>query len=1175
MAAIEFKTDLKLVEDFAKEYGSTYPSPSPSNSKTEEENTITVEGIDYYLTKEKWCNLYYLLQDESRLDRSLNIEHSEIEKKAHNLHMPKVKRQILDSMEKFCVTAETVLVKPKAGYSSVPFQWEITIKSAFKEDTLSLGNCVYNCIKDLILQNTSKGKLTFENELVVPIVSLFYAVGKNLVLFILYQNKFISQLLMDKKNIDFKNREEMNNLWKVLFDFCWDKDWVTIFKNPEYVKELRSMANKYLEKQYMDTRILQIVIAYILIYGLGQLGRGDIFSLEYEWHVKNLNIPLNELKAKKIWLETNMSYMFTNAGIAVVEHLIKDNIFIFNATRQSKSKPHLAKNFKSAYTVKLNNEILHEMYISSSIFLPFLIKENKEQINIIYHKKNQIIYKSNALKDSIHNNYLNQASYTENSIFVTNPDILLSKFSIDTNFLNWYITRLNLIANTRIENLDDNTRNKAFETLSLYPINFEKLYELANSYEYLVIRNIILDLINFALSFPSEKDNKILNENEILLKKKIIELKTEGKFLSKELINIYYKIVGYKRSLIGTISQAITYSPFRFFIIPSYFDFRGRKYHSGVHLNPQSYQYIKAFVKLYEPLQQIKNKNLLYEKVLDVIENKEIKQKLLEDFPNIIKQSFIEKKIETYFYSYITNISYKDFSQIYQEKPANYDFWLSFMYKRIKDIRKCLSLVSYIGLEILQRTNKSIYYANAYGEDATNSGYQVESMIFKSKSLGKLCNLVGQEKLDIYSELAKEYKIVFTKAMNLMENLLNEFKLTWKDLHERIKENIQFFKINYKYIRINPETSSPLDCFIFLLTTTAINDLDFEILSLCERKLKTFLPLIQYFIKFENEFINLFWILFKGKNILYSRYLKSMFMRCIFICYEITRLHYNLYNYNSWIINNSLLFRRELFKKSVMIQIYGGTLISRKNSMLKYFEEHATNMGISLNYKAIQLLAVHLDNFFRHFSKNRLHETVLLQKVAKLLLKYNSNKPITVINNNFIIELASLKFSKKAKRYSINSSRGYNYRISLNVPLINPLDAKRPDFLQDKHVIYDLASMCSSFQPNFTHSGDAVIVHNFIYTIYRLQKAIAPYEFYSLTNHDTFSVGKFYYIFLKYFVNDSYLTFYKLDYIKSILQNIEPNIQTKILDNCTKPSNPNYLKDSDLININPNFLKPG
>jgi hypothetical protein len=97
-------------------------------------------------------------------------------------------------------------------------------------------------------------------------------------------------------------------------------------------------------------------------------------------------------------------------------------------------------------------------------------------------------------------------------------------------------------------------------------------------------------------------------------------------------------------------------------------------------------------------------------------------------------------------------------------------------------------LLSYIFLEKYQRKT-CVHYVNSYSFDAVVSGYQMISLLFRSNSLSKLCNITGNEKIDIYQETQKKfYKILMHFFMCLEILICDILKTNLDILFNMIKE---------------------------------------------------------------------------------------------------------------------------------------------------------------------------------------------------------------------------------------------------------------------------------------------------------------------------------------------------------------------------------------------------
>lgn len=141
-------------------------------------------------------------------------------------------------------------------------------------------------------------------------------------------------------------------------------------------------------------------------------------------------------------------------------------------------------------------------------------------------------------------------------------------------------------------------------------------------------------------------------------------------------------------------------------------------------------------------------------KILENIKDDGVKRSLLAEGQDVLSPYNLNKHLEEFLSSFISKEYKEEFLDRYrvvkQLVGEDYYEWYNYNCTCIKDRNKALMITSFILLE--RETWHNICYANAYSYDATNSGYQILAILFKSKSLGRLCNLTGTDKQDIYQE---------------------------------------------------------------------------------------------------------------------------------------------------------------------------------------------------------------------------------------------------------------------------------------------------------------------------------------------------------------------------------------------------------------------------------------
>lgn len=763
-------------------------------------------------------------------------------------------------------------------------------------------------------------------------------------------------------------------------------------------------------------------------------------------------------------------------------------------------------------------------------------------------------------KNLMKNKKLNEGKLLQESIFATEPNILNTKYSINKPFLYWFLNYIDPIINKNLQDIikTDKTQNltKIFSFLNFYKINFSTLYQKTLG---TATQDLTELLINYALYFDSE--------NEIIL---YTNLKTRIENIENLNIKTQYKnylnmIAGYKRNFIGTIKHALIYANFEYFIVPSYMDFRGRVYNKGVYLNIQSYVFISAFVCLYET--PATNSKEILKKVKTSFTNKEV----LADFEKIeesFTEEYIDNEIKNFYKLCIKDEYIEEFSHAYDNPKNNTgDFWFPFLSDKIKDAEKLINLVSYILLE--KRDKSKVHYSNAYSLDASNSGYQMMAILFRSKNIGELCNLDGTIKADIYAIVISQFKNLIEKGTQIINLFLkhaydsdiDSFCKIIKERHDDTK-NTQIQQFNFtdktpmellKYILTTPKLNRLPDFFIML--NTIIND------NNCQNVLR----------ELSRALSSLDWLL--NKNNMYDEYLNNT-SKGLFICYEFIKFQYYV-SLNPYITDHNILFNRKCVKSQIMTHIYGCTSISRKENWVNYFIEEAMRLGIvEFNLYAIHPINNKLDNFFRMYVKNNLSETLNLGEIAKFLCPRKTDG-ILIINDHLKILQAELSYTSHYKRIHSRKVPGHSsFRISLQRPnIIFNTKAKTAT------IKYDYKSMRSHFPPNFIHSMDASIVHDMRIKWFNLNKEMQdiPFIFTLYTNHDSFSVGRTLYVALPFLLRDCYISIYNYDYLNTLKPNIKnpkliKPVMQKIKLYCNNEGSPNYLPNSF---INPHFFKKG
>ena len=539
-------------------------------------------------------------------------------------------------------------------------------------------------------------------------------------------------------------------------------------------------------------------------------------------------------------------------------------------------------------------------------------------------------------------------------------------------------------------------------------------------------------------------------------------------------------------------------------------------------------------------------------------------------------------------------------------------------------------LTSYILHEKRRKTIKNLHFENGYSFDAVTSGYQMTSILYNSRSLGLFSNLEGTAKMDIYSDACQHYNDslslleLFTSAF--LEQLYPNIPTT-EDFVSKFNES-QFQLLDS--IDITTLSTTELLFQFFRMEALSIY-IDSSLYNLILEKI-LYSPKILGALTAILKFINITdhtWILSRDLLENVSEHTDKT-ETLLFCLSQYLRLQYHLLQ-NPWIIEYHLLSQRNLFKKLVMLHLYGGTLISRSKSLEKYFIDQSLELGVrNVQEDSLNQVMSNVDAFFRYYSRENLKEYSLFKQVVAILLR--SPKVIKdgiIIENPFMtIKLLVLKINPKRWRVTIIPAQGRApYWISLQKFLVNQNKGQDQTQDQDQYqedqfqsidlnidinidrdqdidiekdqekkyrnlykkkdqntdqryeVILSIDKHATSraFPPCFTHSMDAYLnylVNETLWNISQDLKAINPRWIINwTTNHDNASVGRKNFLLLKEIQKDQYKKVYNYDYMKTIYGNITNEKDLKELkDIVYKKGSENALSGEF---INENMLKYG
>lgn len=794
------------------------------------------------------------------------------------------------------------------------------------------------------------------------------------------------------------------------------------------------------------------------------------------------------------------------------------------------------QNMVSKYTLQNENTIQYMVkfkphlvaYFSENLrlFRPFLVQNNLDFVK--QKAKDSSTYQLilDNYKEFIHINPDMELSLSSDCYLRKHRPHL--KVTIDNDYYHLFLTHyINLMSKTPI-NIDNSDSFQ--DILNIYNVSsddLKKIYNEVDSKDQTILDN----LLQFAVDFN-------INTDEELRK----SLKTFSQQYVARIKQLYNKIYSNKLFFVGLLKEVCIYSIFGYFIVNGFLDTRGRYYLEGYHFNIQNFPLGKAFIKPFS----FNNKLNIHRHYLHIqkafIENLKT-EKLKEIVKNMSVDTFSIKLHEdelSYLYKFFNSskVSRKDFESVLMTQQ-NSDDLLSFIRQNKKKDEYTFLIQSYIYQYKSQI--KKPFISNYYELDASTSGLQMTSILLYDKNIGKKCNLLGTEKVDIYSLAANDHKKCFLSLKEDTENFKSYFKLPHNVKETPIIMNdTEYDKLNRASVqeKINAVLNTKWK------NSYKIGDIIRDILK--DQEVQQFMKIyssnkhewiLDSFIEEIKEYTSLLNI---DKDFL--KYFISI-CKGIWLSNDLDDC--------SWISQQNLLFDRALFKKAIMTYGYNSTFKGRIDDYIEFFQEYAPNSH-RIDISKLNNIANAVEHYFEYFRSKELVECAITKEISKLVAK--EKKPITIKNKFFHIIINPCKTIQS----TVNICRK-DLRVQLSIRCnTNETDSNR---------------IRTGFIPNFIHSMDAFIVHLLYEKIYYINEyfRINKIDFHlSLTTtHDEFMMLLT--PFLRLLIEDCYKELILYDYINTLKSNTE--LFNKLITMYF--NSPNKMKEyhSQMENFNPYFIK--
>lgn len=984
----------------------------------------------------------------------------------------------------------------------------------------------------------------------VPRISVALELCESIIIFLLYKSTNLNDILC---LIESDNPKELAlNATAVSF--------IKTLLKTDYNKDFNTINDLFKFYGINDIIVSKFMYLYIM----------DLFYTQFKKYPESYSSIFDEVsfcELKAYYFRKKVMIQKVQLGNYFVEFLIKNNICSGETLYSFKHKQKLC--------IKMNVNLIKGLLDIYKLKKPHLIP--LKRANNIYLKlleTNSTLEKDSTvlmgqlnkrhIKKFIHNNlnielYLNNRfhceTFKQKFNYTISKEIFVIFIEKLINVTKIIYEKLNVIENSSNTLVNILLANDDFKyIISFYDINEKILLNLLNKYAKnttsIIFANNLLFLLVYAVVTTPELDKAFNDLKKIL--------KSSSYFYGKNiLIKLKNKIEQYKIYFVGLIKDAILYSQFNYFITDSFIDARGRLYNKEVFLNIQNYPQAKAFVKPYVDLDNTFNMDTWKAMYSFFNENNKNTKDIIYSYPNYAcnKVSLKNKAIVLdYIYSFfdkndVDEMTFKNF--MHTIKPLQIEEILNFIIKNIKKPKQTWILFSRIIRYLYNDESSVVEY------DASNSGLQMISILFKHADLAKECNLMGNTYVDVYTKILHQLKNILKDLQYLLENTLKiyinnytyEKVFSYKKLYSKNIEAItqnEFLDKKQKYIELVYAFFS-MDLTSSTWIPQLLKDLydDFHLLEcVIPLTITRFFHLIP---KEDLKIITMLTLNLNEKN------------REIIMFFTILRVAFRMNHYYKnyeWLTLDSVFWNeRDLFKKPIMTLYYNATRFTR----IDHFKDLLKVKSIESNTQMeddgyiFYYMANLFELYFINYSLEHMKGITLMQQLTKRLVdkmlpitKDNKDPSIVINNKYFYIKLKALK--QKSLQVESSTIKGKRQQISINIPL--------PEVNKQK--------MKLMLSPNIIHSMDAFIVHSFCdkvnyFNMYLKGKGCSFRVSYYI-NHDSFACT--FPLITRALLKLCYLELMQEDYI-NCLNNLTSDDVKELEQMSTKDFIKHYLEDTN------------
>lgn len=686
-----------------------------------------------------------------------------------------------------------------------------------------------------------------------------------------------------------------------------------------------------------------------------------------------------------------------------------------------------------------------------------------------------------------------------------------------------------------------------------------------------VIKKYRTDLRTIEEILASGDKDTELSEDEFEAKEfdKIL-IKSKGKLevilfkTNKMLEDLVHHLYQRKFMFINLINNAILLCMFESFIHTTFIDARGRYYLNAGSTNIHTHLAAKLIIRLYDQTKQtpptLEAFNIIKTNMTFPSTKKTIDQLLTNQYHHNYEKENINR-ILTYIENFLLPIEKRPYYFNLEEALYNpaYDvpeYLLQGLYAIVKKPKRLFYVHSLLFYERERIKNKHPkHLINHYELDASSSGLQMLSGLFRSIPLAKMCNLIShKDTQDIYTEMTDSFKKMWHDLIQVIEGCAD--KWDFKDdigdsFFETENRKISFYA-KLKWIsRISLDDYWFLDIwrhlhaewppnFFFRFTPTTIVIHEEVVINLMAPDGLLFTDDMYDLLhpkekRFYEETI----------KIPLFQYAGTTKLKGVLIYRMITRLDLIL---NYWFkLALDEFATRDLYKKAVMTFFYNSTSYGRKQDYIAHLASFCPRVLDKKFEDKLEEFVDFLDRFFIY----KMQKTSDVNFMNQMIATMDLSQPITITNTNFNITLApKVTVKKQIQAPAISGKRGL--QLVLRKTLSNDIDQSK------------LRNMLGA---NIVHSMDAHVVHLLNELVFNVNQDLKahklPFHILHDTNHDCFYFSSP--ILLRVFVEECYLKCFSANYIEGIsgvtdeMKLALQNATNDYLDALT-PLNDNFIK---------------